>query len=492
MRGCCLRDTRLGAARLNFADLSGALDLLPKQLAGADLSGAKLDVCVDQNTAHITALTNAARKVFFVMLLAIAYTWLTIASTSDIDLLTNASTTPLPIILTELPILGFYWTAPLLLIGFYIYLHLHLQRLWEDLAALPAYFPDGRPVDEHVSPWLLISLIRTHSARLQDHKPPLARLQSVIAVVLAWQITPLTLGAIWLRFLPRHDAFGSGFHVLCLIFVAVSGLAIYRLGRTTLAPGGARRPWYRSLSYLGTLVLALALTLTSYGIISSPGEYSILQLPRADRLLQALGYYPHADFSNRDVSQRPEATIDMDSLDQVRGVNLENADLHHLEAVNAFLARADLRNSNLQRANLELADLRGAQLQESRLQKASLLQTDLRNSNLADTDLREAALILANLANAKLNRADLRGAFLNQADLRNADLSQSDLRGAYLNQTDLRNADLTLARLADANLYDADLRDAKGLLCTQLALSLVNNRTRLPTYLDCQDLIEKP
>ena len=91
--------------------------------------------------------------VFFVMLLAIAYTWLTIANTSDIDLLTNASTTPLPIILTELPIIGFYWAAPILLIGFYAYLHLHLQRLWEDLAALPTYFPDGRPIDEHDSPW---------------------------------------------------------------------------------------------------------------------------------------------------------------------------------------------------------------------------------------------------------------------------------------------------------------------------------------------------
>ena len=44
-------------------------------------------------------------------------------------------------------------------LGFYAYLHLYLQRLWEALASLPSVFPDHRTLDQAAYPWLLNGMI---------------------------------------------------------------------------------------------------------------------------------------------------------------------------------------------------------------------------------------------------------------------------------------------------------------------------------------------
>ena len=82
------------------------------------------------------------------MQIVCAYTLLTAVTTTDAALLTNAATTPLPIIGARVPVVGFYLLTTILLLGFYAYLHLYLQRLWEGLAALPAVFPDNRTLDQ--------------------------------------------------------------------------------------------------------------------------------------------------------------------------------------------------------------------------------------------------------------------------------------------------------------------------------------------------------
>jgi uncharacterized protein YjbI with pentapeptide repeats len=112
-RECRLEQTRFFAARLNYADFTDSDCLLAAQLAGADISGARLPAGLDPEVRlqHVEALTIGCRKLFFVMLLVVGYVWLTLATTSDIALLTNAATSPLPVILTQLPLADFYWAA---------------------------------------------------------------------------------------------------------------------------------------------------------------------------------------------------------------------------------------------------------------------------------------------------------------------------------------------------------------------------------------------
>ena len=495
---CRMEATRLQGARLNFADLSSVINLLPEQLAGADLTGAQLpeNIHLLERLAHIEEVTVSGRKVFFIMLLAIAYTWLTIATTSDVDLLTNAATSPLPIILTELPIAGFYWAAPLVLLGFYVYFHLHLQRLWEDLAALPAYFPDGRSVDDKAHPWLLTGLITAYSKHLRSMRLPLSGAQNLISIVLAWYAIPITLGALWLRYLPRHDWVGTSFHVFGLMFVAVAGIVFYRLSVATLSGSKQLQNHLFTIRSHNISMLSEGMILTTIFVLLPVLSYGVLSLnlqpnvfdPRAwtPKVFFSLGYNPFAEFRAKDVSIRSDLWSEQSSLmEGVKGVNLKSADLHHLDGSEAFMVKADLRKAKLQVSNLELADLRQARLQDADLRQANLLQVDLRSAQLSDADLEGAVLLRANLEGAQLRRADLKEAFLNYADLRSADLSMADLRNAHLSNADLRKANLHLAILRGANLQGADLREATGVDCEQLESSLLNSVTRLPEGLLC-------
>ena len=96
------------------------------------------------------------------------------------------------------------------------------------------------------------------------------------------------------------------------------------------------------------------------------------------------------------------------------------------------------------------ADLRGADLCDASLSHIDLRGADLRGADLCD----------ASLSHIDLRGADLRGANLWSANLRSADLSYADLSGANLNRADLNGADLRGVNLCDADLRHADLRDA--------------------------------
>ena len=184
-------------------------------LGGADLSNAKLpDSLGDFKTllSAVAELSASAKKIFLSILLGCAYALLTIATTDDARLLTNLGLSPLPIIGSQVPVVAFYWVAPVLLFFLYIYQHLYLQRLWDALARLPAVFPDGTPVNVKIYPWLLNGLVCVRFKRLSDKRPPFSRLQARASTLLAWYVVPFTMSCFWLRFLFRHDWVGTWFH----------------------------------------------------------------------------------------------------------------------------------------------------------------------------------------------------------------------------------------------------------------------------------------
>lgn len=227
----------LREAILQDADLTGTKGLQGGQLAGANVSGAKLPEDVakfEEGLKVVEEASRNARKLFFAMLLGCAYAVLTIATTTDARLLTNSASSPLPIIGTQIPIVGFYWAAPLLLLGLYFYFHLYLQRLWEGLARLPAIFPDGRPLHERAYPWFLNGLVCAHFKLLRSSRPHLSRLQVFLSAILAWWVVLATLLLIWARYLPRHDWKGTLLHATLLGLSIGTGFLFQRLTRTTL------------------------------------------------------------------------------------------------------------------------------------------------------------------------------------------------------------------------------------------------------------------
>ena len=171
------------------------------------------DVARFDQLKHVEETSRNASTVFFGLLAASLYSWLTIATTTDVALITGTASSPLPIINTNIALSGFYLAAPLILIAVYFYFHLYLQRLWRGLASLPAVFPDGEALDDKAYPWLLNGLVRAHFKKLELAQRPLTRVENFVSILLAWWVVPFTLLAFWLRFLPRHDWWVTTLHV---------------------------------------------------------------------------------------------------------------------------------------------------------------------------------------------------------------------------------------------------------------------------------------
>jgi uncharacterized protein YjbI with pentapeptide repeats len=483
LKGADLENADLTRADLRNADLSdaqlgNAKGLISRFLGGADLSNAKLpeDIGRFEGVAHVSETAQNARRIFQAMLAGCVYSWLTVATTTDAKLLSNSASSPLPIIQTEVPIAGFFWVAPLILLAVYFWLQLYLQRLWEGLAALPAVFPDGKALPEKAYPWLPVGLVSAHVERLRASRPPLSKVQNFVSIVLLWWVVPFTLAWFWGRYIPRHDWFGT--ILLVTLFAVASGFGFrsYWLARRTLRGHDVpefpwKRPWadWRSAQVAGGLAAGAVFLVISLGAIEGTRA-------RPDRtagpstwmpyVFEAFGYRTYAELQEAEVSQRPKewwrAADEKQALEAITGAKLSGSDLREARAWQAFLAKADLSFANLQgadlrqadlkHANLFLADLRGAHLLGANLQQASLVK-----ANLEPAYLPGANLLGANLQGVKLRGANLVGASLLGADLNGATLEHADLSRAKLEGAQLQGANLFGANLRDANLREADL-----------------------------------
>ena len=517
-----LRYANLTATELHNADLTrarfdDAADLLIGQLAGACVSGARLPRhivrALPEALQVVEEATKNARQVLFLVGLACAYAALTILSTTDVRLLTNSASSPLPVIGTAIRIEMFYWVAPFFLLAAYLFLHVNLQRLWDRVAILPAVFPDGLPLDLKAYPWLLTGRVRAFTPRLKNRKPRFGPLQGVLSAMLVWWGVPLTLLLFWAGYLQRQEWIGTGFHIVWLVLAVGFGVAFHRSARATLQrhqearPAGdnaGRHPRALLAVWSGTVVAVLMVAASAGAIHGAPSEWddtdgSVHTCPLdAQRrphvlrqlvplLLDRIGFGVFADLEDEDVSARPADYFRLDvqeSLNAVTGAHLERRSLRYARACRAFLPKADLRGANLAGANfdgahLEQANLvnslahstgrvttfRGAFLNGARLDTANFAEVDLTgarlpgavliNSNLAGATLRQADLTGAFLDSSVLEGALLAGAFLNGASLVDARLQRADLVGAYLN-----GATLTFANLSDADLSGAQLDDA--------------------------------
>ncbi len=508
-------------ADLSDAKLSTVSGLQSGKHGGSDVSNAKLpeDIAKFEGLDHVTEISKHSRNIFLAVVGGCVFSWLTIATTTDVALLTNSGSSPLPIIQTKVPIAGFYWAAPAILLALYCYLHLYLQRLWEGMANLPAIFLDGRKLDECAYPWLLSGIVRKHVPLLKDKPQARLGLQVFVSLVAAWMFVPGTLGLFWLRYLPRHDWPWTLWLVAIFVFAVAFGTASYRLATTTLRGEPTTKPdaesenkaasskWKRALRAIQgyrpdgytTTAATLSLLISLGAIEGRPGEWTKDVRHWVYTLAEIADYYPALELVGEDVSFKPEDWSELGKeadelspadLAEVKGAQLADRDLKYATAVGAFflkanLPEADLRGTNLQGANLQGADLRDANLQGAYLKGANLKGANLKGSYLFGANLQKADLPGANLQGADLRVANLKGSYLisanlqgailfsanlqeatlvsanlQKADLKHANLQGADLRFASLQKADLQGANLQESYLFGANLQEADLRVA--------------------------------
>jgi len=490
--------TNLRDADFQDADLLGAKGLQAGQLGGTNLSGTQLPHYLGEfaGLTQVEELSKSAKKLFISILLGCAYCWLTIFSTNDAQLLTNSTSTPLPIIQAPIPIAGFYGVAPFVLLSLFIYFHLYLQRLWRELAGLPAVFPDGKPLDEKAHPWLLNSLLCAHVPRLKINRPPLSRLEVGLSILLGWWLVPFTATLFWLRALQRHDWVLTGFQVAWAITAILCAAWFYRLAKLTLSgqqpmPIRFKGNWMRVEPYKETakrfgtraalgILTAFPVLIISDGAINAeraPENFAETRLYqkvssgnsiRSHRiyvpaLLRLVWARATADLKEQDISTKPQNWFlreDADLPRIVHGAQLKKANLRLANAEGAFLMKADLREANLQEADLHNAFLQEADLSSANLQGANLSQVHLQGATLGRAILRKASLVYANLKGAKLSETNLQGARLGGANLEEASLVGASLQKADLQGSKLKGATLVGAALQDAMLFGANLQGA--------------------------------
>jgi uncharacterized protein YjbI with pentapeptide repeats len=429
----------LSEAELGYANLEGATGLLGDEFAQANVTGTKLpdDIKEFKALETVKEISQNARKIFFAMLLGCVYSWLTIATTTDVRLLTNTASSPLPIIGTEIPIAGFYWAAPLVLICLYLYFHLYLDNLWKSLASLPAIFPDGKPLDETAYPWLLNSLVCRHFKILKKreelkkferlkplilwiHKklkiqkeihirPFIFYTKEWITIFLAWWAVPFTMMGFWLRYIPRHDWWGTYLHIGLIVVSVAFAIIFYRLCATTLR--GKKKADFRKdrRFYYGVSVIIVGITFSLYsygaieGVRSQKPYFSDIKklVPWAS---EKLGYGVFADFQEKKVTEIPSnygAIAKEERLEFVKGANLKGKNLKYADMSDAFLVKADFRGAILISADLSNANLQKADLKWANLQEAILKQTNLQEANLLGANLQEGKLEGVNLHECK-------------------------------------------------------------------------------------------
>ncbi|XP_022670291.1 BTB/POZ domain-containing protein KCTD9-like isoform X2 [Varroa jacobsoni] len=168
--------------------------------------------------------------------------------------------------------------------------------------------------------------------------------------------------------------------------------------------------------------------------------------------------------SRRDVIAIIAATSAESEL-RFQGVNLEGADLSHLDLRKINFKFTNLRGCRLSNANLsfccfERADLSGANLESCILKGARLVCANLEGCTLRRCDMEAGAKFFTNLESANLKGAELDGSLMGGVSLRVATLKNANMQNCYLRQADLAGADLENCDLSGSDLQQANLRGA--------------------------------
>jgi uncharacterized protein YjbI with pentapeptide repeats len=465
-----LENAILRNANLRNADLLNVRGLTTEQLAGADLSGAKVpgDIVKFSGVAAVQGITKYSRKIMAWIILGCLYCWLLIGGTSDVQLLTNNAAWNLPILGSQIRIRAFFLLAPAVLLCLHMYFHIYLQRMWDNLAKLPARFPDGSTLDQRADPWALTGVLRAYFSDLQRDRPPFSKLQNAIVILLAWWLVPLTLGWFWIRFVTPLELWVTLLHLgfvvaglgVSLLFFSSAIRTLLGIGFEKSAQSHPVRLQTRiiQLGFYPLSAILIFLTLEHFdsrlSFHSPPSRSSLYEICRL------VGYNPYVDVQDCDVSTRLEG-LNPQPVDQTtaKGPELRGRRLWFLNGYRSFLESADLRG-----ADLRFADFRGADLRGSNLDSA----------NLNGADLRGARLQFTKLVDASFRDAKLDGAWFEQSDLSNADFRGASMRGAL---------SLHLTRISDADFRGVDFTGEEFLSREQYGQARVDSTTILPRRL---------
>ncbi|MDN5870411.1 MAG: pentapeptide repeat-containing protein [Nitrococcus sp.] len=490
---------------------------------------------------HIREISETVRASLFWLLALLAFVGFTMLAHKDVAFFVAGFTTEVPFGGVRVATKPLFITVALLLAGLYMYLHLQLVSLWDELGDAPERIGPNR-LFERVHPGIIAqsAVLYRSRARPDGSAPPHAFGDAMAAIMflLLWLATPALLTYIFWRSMALHSPALTLWIGACLVAVGFVGFRGARISRGRLSRPKEEREkvhaparFHRALGVGGLITIiavlcALAWETTRGGLLPyekgepppllvsadiseaeltprPPGwrtyDVWIEDFDEAYRDRQGLAPEERLD-EQQAASLKAEAWQEYGNyLKSLVAPDLTKRDLRKAILREAFLPSADLRGAQMQGADLSSAQMQGANVVGAQMQGAIFEQAEMQKANFENAQMQRANLSYAGMQrasfyNAQMQGANLRGARMQGANFHFAQLKDAQMQGADLSGAVMMTADLRGARMQGSNCKDADFRAAlvhsavlscreKSLTQEQLRLTVGDDNTILPENL---------
>ncbi len=407
-------------------------------------------------------------------LFVLFYVGIAAGAVTHADLLLQAPV-KLPFLNIELPLLAFFFLAPLLLLLTHAYTLVHLVLLARRVEQFNALEGLSEAWRRRLPSNIFVQFL---GAPEQDRYGPFGLLLGAILWV-TLVVAPIALYLLLeIQFLPYHSRWIT-WTIRTALFLDLC--LLWWLWRTILASRARlrhARAWKSVAKMTAGALLTPLVVLFAWGVATIPGEWQEDHLPAKSAFAWARERLFDGDvnrftrrreslFSNTLVlpSFNIYEALKIDDPKKVEWkqtlIDLRGRDLNGAMFEAAILNKADFSGAQLAGASFDDAQLEGAWFYRAQLQHASLGQgAQLQYAWLEEAYLQGASLDHAQLQGASLDGAALQGAWLDGSQLQGASLDTAQLHGASLHKTQLQGASLVQAQLQGASLDGAALQGA--------------------------------
>ncbi len=259
--GCDIRRASFKEADLQDADLNSSEELITTQLAGANLSGARVPAVTNllEPVAEVNSKAWFHRLRYVALLIGCAYAvWVAIdffsaansykAKSTNIHRFTNESAyreaetaARSAFLVIRTTALRTFGVIPMALFAFFLYFQFSLQSVWAALAAMPDGFPDGKSLDRKILPAFISKIVRLYLRQKGGDEPPSYRFQGSVVALSLWFAVPLLLVLLFAETLFAQKLLESYMLryysvILFLLWFAstLSGIIFWRAARRSL------------------------------------------------------------------------------------------------------------------------------------------------------------------------------------------------------------------------------------------------------------------
>jgi uncharacterized protein YjbI with pentapeptide repeats len=429
--------------------------------------------------------TAVSRALWLSFLTFGTYLVITFAGVTHRDLLLEEPII-LPVLNAKLPLVTFFWVAPILFVIFHLYLLLSLKLLADQVHSYVGHMEElGLDMDEQdrarlqLPNFVVVQVLGGTSGQINSWAGRLMRFTAFLTLV-AGPIILLLFAQ--LMFLPYH---GWGVTMAQRVMVVLDLVMIWYFWAAIKRWDGPRsnKTAYAAASFAVIL-------LTFFGFMY-PGEWFYGALPKAMFLetgynnpAQGLNFFFNTIVYSGEPLFDEKVFSEAEKRDEQRGT----APWQGARSIKVLRGRdftyANISHVNLRKANLSFAVFDHVLADSSSFEGANLDYASFDNSLLGKSYFDDASLIYSNFFNAQLfgasfRRARMHGALLNEADLPGANLDDADfstsiidasmaeatdpedpLATIYVEEASMQSINLNYASLRGANLGQVNLSKA--------------------------------